>query len=123
MGTRIRRADAPEDLAAVRALFEEYSELLGIDLGELLGIDLGFQGFDEELRSLSGDYAPPRGELLLARDHPPGPGDRLCTDAPGHAALHVGGSGPLCRPRLPRDPGLLTGKTGEPLIRREAGPP
>ncbi|MGZ7042286.1 MAG: GNAT family N-acetyltransferase, partial [Thermoanaerobaculia bacterium] len=53
-------ATTPDDVAAVAALFREYAASLGVDLG--------FQHFEEELAAMPGDYAPPRGRLLLARD-------------------------------------------------------
>ena len=52
---------APCDRAhwdAVRDIFQEYANSLSVDLD--------FQGFDAELASLPGEYAPPRGALLLA---------------------------------------------------------
>ena len=58
MHSVIRDAIDEADLATARALFREYADLLGVDLG--------FQGFEAELASLPGDYAPPRGRLLLA---------------------------------------------------------
>jgi GNAT superfamily N-acetyltransferase len=54
----VRPADLPLDLDVVRALFREYADELGVDLG--------FQGFEQELQDLPGDYAPPRGTLILA---------------------------------------------------------
>ena len=48
----------PDDLADVALMMREYSEWLGIDLT--------FQGFDREAAHLPGDYAPPRGALLVA---------------------------------------------------------
>ncbi len=35
---------------------------------EWVGLDLGFQDIDAELAGLPGDYAPPRGTLLVAAD-------------------------------------------------------
>lgn len=56
----IQPAVTPEDLAAVRRLFTAYAQSLDFSLC--------FQGFDEELATLPGKYAPAeRGALLLGK--------------------------------------------------------
>jgi GNAT superfamily N-acetyltransferase len=56
----IEHAARPGDVEDVRRLFLEYQESLGVDLC--------FQGFDREVAELPGDYTPPGGRLLAARD-------------------------------------------------------
>ena len=60
----IRQAASHDDIAHARELFQEYAAWLNVDLS--------FQGFDEELATLPGKYAPPRGALLLAGESPVG---------------------------------------------------
>ena len=52
-------AETPEDIEAVRGLFDEYVAAMGFELC--------FEGFDKEMATLPGPYAPPGGELLLCR--------------------------------------------------------
>lgn len=54
----ITHAATPEAIETARTLFREYQQDLGVDLC--------FQDFSNELATLPGAYAPPRGRLLLA---------------------------------------------------------
>jgi putative acetyltransferase len=74
-------AEAPHEIDAARAIFREYADSLDIDLC--------FQNFEEELATLPGDYAEPRGALLLALiDSQPGATGPLLTRSDGRPA-HV----------------------------------
>ena len=53
-------AQSKEDIEQIRSLFREYEAFLKVDLC--------FQNFEEELANLPGDYAPPWGILLLAKE-------------------------------------------------------
>ncbi len=55
----IIRVRAEADLASVVALFHEYAASIGVDLE--------YQQFSAEVATLPGQYAPPRGDLLLAK--------------------------------------------------------
>lgn len=55
---RIQDADTPEFVELVRALFREYESTLNVNLC--------FQGFENELANLPGEYARPSGRLLIA---------------------------------------------------------
>lgn len=57
---QVVRVRTEEDLEATIYLFHEYIQWLDLDLA--------FQGLDVEMSSMPGKYAPPRGELLLAKD-------------------------------------------------------
>ena len=59
MRISIAAARSPEDILAVRGLFLEYIAWLGLDLS--------FQGVDREFAEFPGGYAPPQGDLFLAK--------------------------------------------------------
>ena len=57
----ITRAVTSQDLTEVKELFFEYEQYLEIDLE--------FQRFEKEIKSLPGEYAEPKGCILLAREN------------------------------------------------------
>ena len=60
LGFRIRPARSADDLAATARLLDAYTSSLNVDLA--------YQDFATELATLPGNYSPPAGELLLARN-------------------------------------------------------
>ena len=94
----IREASPERDVDTVRALFLEY--------GESLGFDLCFQDFDRELEGLPGEYASPRGRILLAGDE---------GEAIGCAALRDLGEGMCEMKRLYIRPGFRGAGIGRAL--------
>ena len=64
-----------------RAMLQETRRLF-LEYARSLKLDLEFQGFGRELRELPGEYAPPRGLLILAR-----PGESDGSEAVGCIAL------------------------------------
>lgn len=53
-------AATPREIAEIAVLFHAYEAHIGVDLS--------YQGFADEVATLPGKYAPPRGQLLLARN-------------------------------------------------------
>ncbi len=95
----ISAARSEGDLEAVRALFRAYLASLPFDLD--------FQGFAEELAALPGKYAPPPGELLLARSE---------GRAVGCVALRDLGEGICEMKRLFLDPAARGQGVGKALV-------
>ncbi|HET9939730.1 MAG TPA: GNAT family N-acetyltransferase [Candidatus Eisenbacteria bacterium] len=96
----VRRAETAEDVEAVRVLFLEYAASLEFDLA--------FQDFEHEVTSLPGDYAPPRGALLLATDG---------TAPAGCVALRPWGDEDTCEmKRLYVRPGMRGKRVGVSLV-------
>jgi hypothetical protein len=54
----VAHINSETDSEKIRSLFQEYEAYLGVDLC--------FQNFEEELKNLPGDYAPPHGCRILA---------------------------------------------------------
>src|ERR1044071_6006248 len=60
MGVELLPVETDEQVETARGLFNEYADATGVDLC--------FQNFAQEVASLPGDYAPPTGALILARE-------------------------------------------------------
>jgi GNAT superfamily N-acetyltransferase len=58
LSIRFIQARSPQEIDAARNIFREY--------GASLNVNLDFQDFETELAELPGEYAEPRGALLLA---------------------------------------------------------
>lgn len=54
----LRRPQTSAEFGQTGTIFREYADSLGVDLG--------FQGFEEELATLPGEYAAPAGDIVLA---------------------------------------------------------
>ncbi len=67
---KIYIAETDEDLGQVRILFQEYTDYFKDVLSEYLTLPWFvdyLKGFEKELATLPGEYAPPTGCLLLAK--------------------------------------------------------
>jgi ribosomal protein S18 acetylase RimI-like enzyme len=103
-GLRIAPAAGAADIAAARRLLVAY--------GESLGFSLCFQGFDDELATLPGKYAPPEGTLLLGR---------AGADAVGIVAVRPLGGGLAEMKRLYLDPAQRGSGLGRRLAEAAIG--
>ncbi|MGD9588681.1 MAG: GNAT family N-acetyltransferase [Pyrinomonadaceae bacterium] len=95
----IVHAESDSEIAAVRQLFLEYEEWLGLDLC--------FQGFEEELSTLPGRYRSPEGRLYLAL---------VEGEAAGCVALRRFGDGICEMKRLYVRPGFRGLRLGASLV-------
>ena len=108
-GHVLTRGFEERDRERIVALLREYETAIGVSLC--------FQNFAGELEGLPGDYAPPGGTLILAREVGDGRSSRLRggapragqagdvrDEAPLRAGARRGAAGSGARWRLPRSP-------------------